>query len=201
MNFKNLKHLLTLLITVTIFTSCSKEQCTETVAVQYLSTKTTNETLVLFEDTCIEGDLTFFAVRLNGYTLTHTNGDLNIQNWLRVEGGTLKSEGNIYIGSNLYFYDTDGLIDSDKSIFVAQHTLGTSGAVNYCNIFISPQLDEDISAIKDCTPIEVDCNTLNDNGVTVKNGDLVNVPCDYDYENQKVKIDNSGNQFIYIKTN
>ena len=59
-----------------LFVSCTKDDCTEEAQIEYLDTKTPDEeSLIVSEDMCIEGDLTLDFLTINGDYNLYVDGD------------------------------------------------------------------------------------------------------------------------------
>lgn len=196
------KLLLLLLATLSITFSCKKDECTEEAQIQYLSTKSTKDLIIINQDTCIDGDYHVEGpLRINGdYTLT-VLGDLTTEGSLIFVGnGKVKATSSIQISGDAFFLG-GGYVEADMALVISGHARDQNnigGIIKYCTFESINKLDPGILLIEDCDDA-VECETLSIGGVGISNGDLIELPCGFDYENQEVKTNSSGNQYIYIK--
>jgi hypothetical protein len=195
-----MKKLILLLVCVVLYTSCA-DPCTDTATVQYLSSKTPTQTsIIIVEDTCIEGDLSADFITINGNKTLTVLGDITSDYTVRFNGdGKISATGSIILGGNVFFLG-GGTIEADMGLVITGHAKenGYGGTIKYCNFQSIGTLDEELTLIQDCDN-PVSCTTLSDDGVDVTNGGTIELPCDFDYKNQVVKTNRYGTQYIYVK--
>ena len=191
-----------LLLTALIVFSCSEYNCTEEAQIEYLTSKTTDEeSLIVSEDMCIEGDLLLDLLTINGDYNLYVDGDIQTALTVRFNGnGSIKATGSIIFGGNVFFLG-GGNIEADMGLVITGHARDQNnlgGTIKYCNFASIGTLDPGITLIQDCENA-VECETLSIVGVGVIDGEMVEVPCGFDYNNQKVKTTPDGSQYLYIK--
>lgn len=201
-----MKKLLVLLVVALLAFSCEKDACTEEAKRVYLG-KSVENTIIISEDTCFDADMTFDGiVRINGdFTLT-VLGDVVFESSVFFVGnGNVKASGSIIMGSNAIFLG-GGNIEADKGLVISGHALdqrseeavNLGGEIKYCNFYSIHTLDPSLTLTLDCEEA-VECETLSIGGVEAAEGDVIRLPCGFDYENQTVKTNTDGRQYIYVK--
>jgi hypothetical protein len=208
-----MKKLLLILLAFTML-SCG-DDCVEQAQIQYIGQSTkidsTNtkdvQIVIITQDTCYSESTTIpdsFRI-LDGVTVT-VNGDFTTQGSLQlVKNAKLNVTGSIPFTSTVFFIGGSGtgVIDVDGSIFVGSDTnanAGSSGIVYYGATMVNQAKTGNVTLIQDATPLEnPECTTLTDGGLNSSLGGFIDVPCGYDFVNQKVKTDENGNTYIYIE--
>lgn len=185
-----------------LFVSCTKDDCTEEAQIEYLDTKNADEeSLIVSEDMCIEGDLTLDFLTINGDYTLYVDGDIQTSLTVRFNGnGSIKATGSIIFNGNVFFLG-GGNLEADKGLVISGHARDQNnlgGTITYCNFASIHTLDPGIDLIEDCENA-VECPTLSDGGIGIIKGDTISLPCGFDYVNQKVKTDKQGRQYIYVK--
>jgi len=195
-----MKKLILVLVCMVLYTSCNDE-CTDTATIQYLTAKTPAQTsIIVSEDTCIDGDLSADFITINGNKTLTVLGDISSDYTVRFNGdGKISATGSIILSGDVFFLG-GGTIEADMGLVITGHAKenGYGGTIKYCNFESIGTLDEQLTLIQDCVN-PVSCTTLSDDGVDVTNGDTLELPCDFDYINQTVKTDKQGRQYIYVK--
>jgi len=191
-----------LLLTALIVFGCSEDNCTEEAQIEYLTSKTTDEeSLIVSEDMCIEGDLLLDFLTINGDYNLYVDGDIVVSLTTKFTGnGYIKATGSIILSGNAFFLG-GGNIETDMGLVITLHARDQNnlgGTIKYCNFASIGTLDSGITLTQDCENA-VECETLSIGGVGVINGEMVEVPCGFDYNNQKVKTTPDGSQYLYIK--
>jgi cytoskeletal protein CcmA (bactofilin family) len=197
---------LLVLLAVFLTFSCEKDPCTEEAKIVYLN-KSQEDTIIINEDTCFDTDMAFDGiVRINGdFTLTVLGDAVFESSVFFVGNGNVKASGSIIMGSNAIFLG-GGNIEADKGLVISGHALdqrseetaNLGGEIKYCNFYSIHTLDSSLTVILDCEE-DVECETLSIGGVDVTEGSAIHLPCDFDYENQTVKTNREGRQYIYVK--
>lgn len=194
--------IITLVLASLLLFSCEEDECVEEAQIQYLSSKTSHdESLTVSEDMCIEGDLILDFLTINGDYTLYVDGDILASLTVRFNGnGSIKSTGSIIFSGSVFFLG-GGNIETDEGLVITLHARDQNnlgGTIKYCNFASIGTLDPGITLTQDCENA-VECQTLSDDGVGISEGDSIDLPCDFDYENQVVKTDRQGRQYIYIK--
>ena len=196
------------LVIVIITMSCSEDPCTETAGIQYIEAdrSVSTDAYIIHEDTCIDGDIWFenltpMVVRA-GVTLT-VMGEIEIGTITMHEGSVVRSSGFIKVIGDVYMtgYAT---IENDFGWLVTgkvEDVSGTNagGEIIWCNKNqVSDGISESITITEDCENL-VECHSLSDGGLGIHDsGKTKEIPCGFDYANQKVKYD-CGRPYIYIE--
>lgn len=114
------------------------------------------QSLLLTEDTTLQGNQYYSTVRTNGYNLNIADGgSLSVASFIMLNKGSQDTGGtitanNINVGSNVFFFSDNGTLKASGSITVGNDTKGI-GTVIYCNQLTSFFLDESVQVIQDCT--------------------------------------------------
>lgn len=111
--------------------------------------------LILTEDTTINGSENYLTVRTNGFNLT-INGSLNVTNFIMLNkgnndtGGSITATDDIIVSSNVFFFNDNGFIKSNTGVSVGQDIVG-SGTIYYCTFYNHGFTNDDVYFVQDCT--------------------------------------------------
>jgi len=162
-----MKKILGLLIITLIF-SCTDDCTSKFNVYQKIESRTTDDTIIINEDTCIDGDVNFDGiVRVNGDYILTILGDAVFESSLHFVGnGSVNSSGTIIISNNTFFLG-GGNIKADKGLVISGHAVDQrsdensdiGGQVKYCNFYSIGIKDAGIVVTQDCDNI-TNCETL-----------------------------------------
>lgn len=173
---------------ITMMLSCESECETDWFVFQKIESKTSQdpqETFIVNEDTCVEGDISYEFIRINGdYTLT-VLGDVSADVNIVFNGdGKVEATGSIIVNGNVFFLG-GGHIEADLGLIITGHARdqnGLGGTITYCSFQSINDLDEGIILTQDCDNA-VSCLTL---GIPSISGyrylGIRERPCDQEYE-------------------
>lgn len=123
---------------------------TITILLMLLTFAVSSQSLILTEDTVIPHDENYTTVRTNGFNL-HVQGSLITTSFILLNGGgTITATDDIIVGSNIFFLDDNGTVQSQTGINVGNDTTG-SGTIIYCTFYNSPIIGENINVTQDCS--------------------------------------------------
>lgn len=107
------------------------------------------QSIILTEDTILQGNQNVLFVRANGHDLT-VNGNLTTTSFILVGSGTITVNGNLVVGTNLFFQSDNGHVIATGSVNVGTDVKGI-GTITFCTSFNSLLLDDSVVLIQDCT--------------------------------------------------
>jgi hypothetical protein len=154
-----------LILLIGVFASSCSEDCKKEYNVYKKIPSRDAKTLIISEDTCIDGDVNFDEiVRINGNTTLTILGDVVFESTVIFTGeGTIKTEGSFIASGNVFFIG-QGNIVSGAGLVITQHAVDQNdydiaGYLTYCNFISVGTFDDGLMAIQDCN-VEIECETL-----------------------------------------
>lgn len=114
------------------------------------------QSLLLTENTTLQGNQYYSTVRTNGYNLDIADGgSLSVASFIMLNKGSQDTGGtitaaNINVGSNVFFFSDGGTLKSTGNVTVGLDVKGI-GTVIYCTNFNSLLIDDSVQVIQDCT--------------------------------------------------
>lgn len=126
------------------------------ILLMFASLTSVAQTLLLTEDTTLQGDQFYSTVRTNGFDLKIENdGSLQVGSFIMLnkgnnaDGGTITAK-NITVGSNVFFFSDNGTLKASGSVTVGTDIKGI-GTIFYCTNFSSLLIDDSVNVVQDCT--------------------------------------------------